>query len=523
MTKESLKKLLEQIKKYSLEKSFTNVEDFKQWLSSLNEKQVYNFNFLDVDLNEIKFDKSLLIDNNLLECDDYQHRVNLMIKLKNGEGCWHLYDRLCSPNFLHSKNYYKDMAIISKAPNIRYALWVINESAFINSPYHDEDLKAIVEAKDKNLEEEDKKADARIAEALANVAMSEDSIKSKYHREHVKMISEANSECLQSDNSFPQSGMNLLALNPESLNDENHLENMRILSEKPLSGMHLFNIMTEPTKIKGKYYKQEIEALRHAKSFRKACAMHKYMTRGFELKDDSFNNSRIYEDYEHYYICDKDTEYMKGYLNPKYIEYLNLLNEIVDENVILFEKLLSNAKLYESGYQEHDIKIMCEVFSADKFADLYTLMTNEDSLKGRHHKEDVQLAAEAIEHYIRKLLIQKATIKASLETKHHREDMEYLSKIREKELVKENYLELINYLLYTTSDDIELRKATIERLEAGEKIEKCSIVSKYIDDLLNKIENTKENDNIDQLDLNPLNKVNQPPKSKILSFFKRKQ
>ncbi len=101
--------------------------------------------------------------------------------------------------------------------------------------------------------------------------------------------------------------------------------------------------------------------------------------------------------------------------------------------------------------------------------------------------------------------------------------MEYLSKIREKELVKENYLELINYLLYTTSDDIELRKATIERLEAGEKIEKCSIVSKYIDDLLNKIENTKENDNIDQLDLNPLNKVNQPPKSKILSFFKRKQ
>ena len=133
MNKDELKKIISQIKKYNLTKEFESVEKFEEWLKKLSTKQINNFNSLNVLPTEIKFPVHLLINNNLLNCDDYNKRITAMCKLKNGDGCWHLFDALCSPNFLNSKKYYQDIEMISKAPKAKYALWIINKDSFINS------------------------------------------------------------------------------------------------------------------------------------------------------------------------------------------------------------------------------------------------------------------------------------------------------------------------------------------------------------------------------------------------------
>ena len=50
---------------------------------------------------------NLLINSDLLSCQDYKQKVAAISTLKNGDGCWHLYNNICSPNFLRSKNFYK--------------------------------------------------------------------------------------------------------------------------------------------------------------------------------------------------------------------------------------------------------------------------------------------------------------------------------------------------------------------------------------------------------------------------------
>ena len=104
MTKEELRKIISQIRKYELVNSFGNKEEVDKWLSSLNEKQIENFISLNVSPGDIIFPSYYLINTDLLNCDDYVNRISAMSKIKNGEGCWHLFDRLCSPNFLNSKN-----------------------------------------------------------------------------------------------------------------------------------------------------------------------------------------------------------------------------------------------------------------------------------------------------------------------------------------------------------------------------------------------------------------------------------
>ena len=127
MKRDELKKLISQIRKYKLEKVFDTTNDLDLWLSGLNAKQINNFNRLEIDPSQIQFPLYLIIDNNLLNCDDYPNRIDAMAKIKNAAGCYHLLERLCSPNFLNSENYYEDMEMISKAPSARYPLWIINE------------------------------------------------------------------------------------------------------------------------------------------------------------------------------------------------------------------------------------------------------------------------------------------------------------------------------------------------------------------------------------------------------------
>ena len=232
MKKDELRKIINQVKKYNLTKQFSNPEEFSEWVSSLNKRQIQNFNSLAVDPSKIKFLNFLLINKNLLNCEDYSKRVNAIMKLKNGNGCWHLFDRLCSPNFLNSEKFYEDIEKISKAKTARHTLWIINDDVFINSPYHDEDLELILGAKD-----------SEHAEALATTAKSRASINSPYHQKDMKLISSCKSEGLRGIGSFPVWGDNL-AINEVSLSDPYHLENMQILVKNPISSNVLYCIMS---------------------------------------------------------------------------------------------------------------------------------------------------------------------------------------------------------------------------------------------------------------------------------------
>ena len=205
-------KFISQIKKYNLTETFNDIKEFENWIDGLTKKQIDNFNSLNVNPDSILFPKHLLINDNLLNCDDYIKRIDLMLKLRTEDGFYHTFDKLCDSKFLNSKHYYKDMEIMSKFPNIRYALWVIAESSFINSKYHDEDLNLILEAKDK-----DKRSDDLVAECLAETAIDKNSIKSQYHQEDMKLIATCGSKCLQGAHYFPEHGVDRLAVERQTL------------------------------------------------------------------------------------------------------------------------------------------------------------------------------------------------------------------------------------------------------------------------------------------------------------------
>lgn len=201
MKEDTLKKIIEQIKKYELTNSFSNVEELKKWASKLNSIQIKNFLNLDIDLEEIRELRHLLINLDLLRCQDYKKKVDAISTLKNGDGCWHLFNAICSPNFLKSDNFYKDIEMLSKANTARYALWILGEDTFINSPYHDEDLKLLVETHDTKAENP---LDFVVSDAIATVAGNMSSIKSQHRSADMKLIATAGSDCLQMRHSYPK-------------------------------------------------------------------------------------------------------------------------------------------------------------------------------------------------------------------------------------------------------------------------------------------------------------------------------
>ena len=147
MSDKTLKRIISQIKKYGLVDVFKTTDNFENWLSSLSFEQIDNFLGLNIEPKEVEKSKSILINNNILNCQDYSKKVEAIAKLKNVDGCYHLFSSICNKKFLDSKNFYKDIEMISKSNTTGYELSVIGEYAFINSPYHDEDLKLILKIK----------------------------------------------------------------------------------------------------------------------------------------------------------------------------------------------------------------------------------------------------------------------------------------------------------------------------------------------------------------------------------------
>ena len=188
MKKDELKKLISQIRKYNLEKVFDTPDKFDNWLNNLNDKQLKNFNNLNIEPNYIRFSKNVLINLDLLNCDDFQNRIMALSTYRDA-------NELCSINFLNSDSFYEDIEMLKKSKKKQLPLSIFSGDSFLKSPYHKEDLELILNAKD--IEGSDHKLDWLVAYSLAAVASNIDSINGPYHREDMQLIAKSGSECLQ--------------------------------------------------------------------------------------------------------------------------------------------------------------------------------------------------------------------------------------------------------------------------------------------------------------------------------------
>lgn len=242
---------------YDLLGEFSSTKEMLKWISKLNKLQIKNILSLNIDKKKIKFDTKLLIDGNLLNTEDYLNRVNAIVSIDNAKGWEHLFKYLVTPEFLKSEKFYKDIETLKKADCAQIPLWIIGESDFINSPYHDEDFELLVTAKDNS----DKKNDSIVQEAIATIAECDDSIKSGYHKVDLNTVMKYGSKALQLTHSYPESGINILATNPVSLKSKYHLEDMKILAENQEIGNFLYAVMTDSRVVKRKNYRKIVKEM----------------------------------------------------------------------------------------------------------------------------------------------------------------------------------------------------------------------------------------------------------------------
>ena len=349
MDNKTLKQIISQIKKYGLVDVFKTTDNFENWISSLNTKQIDNFLNLNIEPKEVANFKSILINNDLLNCQDYSKKVEAISKLKNGEGCWHLFDKICDPVFLERESFYKDIEMISKAETARYGLCVIDNIIFMVSPYHNEDLKLILEAKD-----------SYTADALTKVAKNIFSVHSPYHQEDMLLISKADNELISSK--CLEIVLEHLATNEDSLKDKYHLENMHILAEHTSANEELFYIMTDNKFIKGKNYRKEVEALKNAKSRTYAKALYYYIVNPIEkfFHDSDYISSLPNELYD---LLGKsprifDHNLIAGSNDPEYLNNLTKISNMDEKLVMHYTALLMNPQFIKSQYKEFDLKVL---------------------------------------------------------------------------------------------------------------------------------------------------------------------
>lgn len=514
MNNQTLKQIISQIKKYELTEEFSNEAEFKSWVEKLNSKQINNFLSLDIELSEIMNIKKIVINSDLLKCEDYNNRVKAIASLKNGDGYWHLYDYLCNPKFLKSQHFYKDIELLSNSKNTRYGFWALMENDFIESPYHDEDLKLISEAKDTKKENP---CNDLVWECLATVAGKKESIKSPYHREHMKLIATSGSDCLQSFHTYPEHGMNYLAVNKESLKDPYHLENMKILATNPMASMFLYKIMTTPKFINGKNYRKEVEALVNAKSKVTARALYYYIVN----PKNKFTNDR-----EFYNDCDRNIEDASFVYStdisvkdePDYLDNLTKINQYDDEYVMYYVSLLMNKYFINSPYKKFDLDLLGLASNRAIFMDLYRLISDKNSLNSPHHKKDVLVMSRTLSNKARELLYEITGNEYSLESENHVYDVEYISKLDIDSISEDIYNEMYHYLCSYDGINDKDHVQKLEKLAQGILVGKEDNMLRYFDSLEEQIKNSS-NDEI----IKSVSPVIQKQKSRFSCLFKNKR
>ena len=480
MKAEELKSIIEKIKEYKLTTAFSSTHELDEWLKRLNQRQIKNFTNLSIDPNEIEMPLlDMLINENLLNCEDYENRVRALNEIKNGEGCWHLFGALCSIYFLNSKTFYEDVKLIATADTARYILWVIGEEVFANSPYRDEDLRLIINAKDNSGNERD----WLVAEALARTAGSKESITSKHHREDMKLLSTCNSDALQMGGSYPEYGVNKLATNEVSLKDPYHRENMELLSQAPVSAEYLYRLMTDPVIIKSKTYRQEVEVLFKAKSELKAHAIYHFLENqkieyNWELSNKLEGGLFALNIYE---IGKNKT--IRGTKHPNLNKCIDILNSVDDKYVLFIASILADEYSIAIGEQELDIQTILSTTDEEIFIDLYKVMTNKNSLESKNHRRDVLLIANEKEKEKRKMLLSKAIDEKSLLLRTHEFDMEYISKLELHNYDKKTINKMYYYLFNNTGLNHPRHKEILEKLYNNESLEEIDEIYDYLTQL----------------------------------------
>jgi len=518
MKKEELKKLISKIKKYDLVKCFSSPERFENWLSNLGEKHLKNINSISIEPENIIFPKKLLIDENLLNCDDYLRRIDLMAKIKIDDRHLDIYERMCDINFLESKNYYDDMELLGNTDITNYdGLWVIDNVAFIRSRHHKEDLELIINAKD--VEDKD---DYLVASSLAQVASNWDSISSKYHSEDMKLIATTGSSCLIIYFNSYKYGLNHLATNEVSLSDKYHLENMKILAKAPLSQRLLHKLMTNMKIINGKYYREEVKALENAKSITKALAIYCHIVNPKELDYYEFKNLHITDFNNSYYYLRKTRDCLDGNTLPNYLENLELLNEIDDEYVLYIERLLTDKTLINNEYYKYYLDLLIKTKDKDIFMDLYELIIDEVFINSEYQKHDIDLISKVDDKYLRELLIAAATNEYSVKSENHKFDMEYILKLDIDNLTDEQF-NLMHPYLFTGKGIKDSEHITnLELLYVGKPIVKKDLVLEYINDLECKIHTSEDDLVFDSNSIIEIETKEEKAFSKIRKLFRKK-
>ena len=472
MDASQINKITNQLCKYQIITYFKSTNRLNEWLNNLTEQEITNIINLDISPDELAFPKELLINKNLLSCSDYQKRIFAMSKLKNGHNCWHLFKHLCSPNFLNSKYYYQDIALMQTVPTAKYILSIIDNDYFLNSKYHEEDLKMIIASHNLDLANE-----TILTESLVQVASNKDSINSAYHRQDMSLIYESYQNNFQLYDSYHQKNLIDLAINPISLQEPYHLENMQILSTSPLASEFLYYLMTNEQIVTGQYYRKEISALTNAKSIITAIVLYCYIcnpqtptfleSSSFGLYDYDFSD----ETHQNLYYCycyKKRDNNLPGHLNPEYLKYLDMLNEIDDKILPYYESLLSHKILINSSYYYQDLNLLQEVTDSHVFESLYELMTSPISLNSPSHLEDALLISQIQDEKKRKLLLKLALDENNLTSIYHRYDMKYLSKLNLLKIKPNVYEQLIYYLCHPNGLNNQEHIPALEKIAKGD-------------------------------------------------------
>lgn len=254
---ELTKKIFLQVAKYNLFDYFEDKDEIFSWIRQLTEIEINNFLSLNIDVEKIKFDKSILIDSNLLKTTDYLKRVEEIVSIDNADGWYHLFKNLITKDFLESERFYKDIEKLKTAHSAQIPLWIIGDRTFINSPYHDEDFDMLISKISKSNEEYDYVS----GEAIASLSANELSIYSGHHQSDMQEVYNSSSDILQSTNSFPKRSINNLAEDKISLNDSFHQENMEILKNNPEIGNFLYAVMTDEKALKRQDYRRVIREM----------------------------------------------------------------------------------------------------------------------------------------------------------------------------------------------------------------------------------------------------------------------
>ena len=396
MTKKELEQILNQLEKYDLVKEFNTKEDLDMWLKDLNKKQINNFINLDINPNEAASVSKAIINDCILNSDEYFEIVKLLIELKkknsnfNFSFSWkynkHLYENLKSLLRLNITE--KNKGFITEIMSL------LGEPLFINSMYHKEDLETIINA-------------------------------------------------FNANNSALDYLINLAA-NSNSLNDPYHLANMRILAEYPVAIEYLYTLMTTEYTIKSKYYQSEIAALYASPSEIHAASLYSFMY------NDARNFRRdLISEKTRSLISDRWAN-VCGQMIPDYLEKLNFINRLPEDKVVLISYVMSNKALLKSPFYDFSIDFLQKIEDIDLLIELCTLVTDIDFIMNPYHIIDLQIIKEIKDPVTRNLLYRVATNTININSVHHLYDMAHIARYNFSEGKDKEY-ELISYYVLSSA------------------------------------------------------------------------